>query len=157
MPKVDLKIYSTDATEGKKITTSVSYVNPDATNSVLKEFAQQLNSFTTNTYAEADRVETANVDTDTSRKQFRDLTITGASRGATATITATIIANTPINPAVFFYSNGSASVLDATSTSSTDPTVAKFTVQIPNSSGTIFIGLAANEYFYAEFVIATVS
>lgn len=157
MPKVDLKLYSTDAAEGKKITTSVTYINPNASNDVLKTFAQQLNAFTTNTYTETDRVETINVDTDASRKQFRNITITGATKGATATITSTIRAGENINPAVFFYSSGNVSVLTTTSVASTDPTIAKFTIQIPNSSGTIFIGLTTNKNFYAEFVDATVS
>lgn len=157
MPKVDLKLYSTDAAEGKKITTSVTYVNPAASNSVLKSFAQQLNAFTTNAYLETDRVETVNVDTDDSRKQFRDVIITGATRNSTATISLNILSGGSANPAVFFYSNGSAQVLATTSAPSIDPTVARFTVTIPDSSGQIFVGLGATSNFHADFVITTVS
>lgn len=157
MPKVDLKLYSTDAAEGKKITTSVTYVNPAASNAVLKSFAQQLNAFTTNAYLETDRVETVNVDTDTSRKQYRDILITGAAQGATATISANVVEGVTVNPAVFYYSNGAAQVLTTTSIPSADPTVARFTVSIPNSSGQIFAGIATNDYFYADFVAQTVS
>ena len=159
MPKVDLKLYSTDAAEGKKITTSVTYVNPNASNAVLKTFAQQLNAFTTNTYSETDRVETINVDTDSSRKQFRNITITGATQGATATISAAIRAGGTITPAVFFLntSSGSVSLLSTSSASSTDPTIAKFTVQIPNNNGVVYVGLMQDSNFYADFINATVS
>lgn len=157
MPKVDIKLYSTDAAEGKKITTSVPYVNPNASNSVLKEFAQRLNAFTTNTYVETDRVETVNVDTDESRKQFRNITITGAAQGATATLTINIDDGETVNPAVFFYSNSTVQLLSASSASSTDPNIAKFNVAIPSSSGQLFAGLAAKTNFYSDFVVATVN
>ncbi len=157
MPKVDLKLYSTDAADGKKITTSVTYVNPAASNAVLKSFAQQLNALTTNNYTQTDRVETVNVDTDDSRKQFRDILITGATRGATATISVNIEENGSVNPAVFFYSSGNVQVLTTTSAPSVDPTVARFTVTIPNNGGQVFIGIAASNIFYADFVTTTVS
>lgn len=64
MAKTDLKLYSTEAGTGKKITTSINYVNPEANSNALKTFAQKLNAFTTNTYGEADRVQTINVDTE---------------------------------------------------------------------------------------------
>lgn len=152
MPKVDIKLYSTDAAEGKKITTSVPYVNPEASNSVLKEFAQQLNAFTSNTYVETDRVETVNVDTDESRKQFRRITITGAAQGATATISFNKAESETVSPAVFFYTNGTTTLLSTTPATSTDPTIAKFTVQIPSSSGYIYIGTLAATEFYSDFV-----
>lgn len=152
MPKVDIKLYSTDATDGKKITTSVPYVNPDASNSVLKEFAQRLNAFTSNNYTETDRVETVNVDTDSSRKQFRRITITGAAQGATATITFNKSETETATPAVFYYSNGTVTLLSTTSGTSTDPTIAKFTVQIPNNSGYIYVGLLAATEFYPDFI-----
>lgn len=37
-------------TSGKSVTTSIRYVNPEASNEVLKTYAQQLNALTTNTY-----------------------------------------------------------------------------------------------------------
>lgn len=157
MPKVDLKLYSTDAAEGKKITSTVTYINPNASNSVLKSFAQQLNAFTTNAYESTDRVETVNVDTDGSRKSFRNIQITGAAQGATATITVNIGDNESVNPAVFFYTDGTVSILSATKGTSTDPTVAKYTVQIPSNNGYLYVGLNATSNFYADFANASVS
>lgn len=156
MPKVDLKIYSTDAAEGKKITTSVTYVNPDASNSVLQSFAQQLNAFTTNTYGETDRVETVNVDTEGSRKQFRNLAVTGARADSTATITCKQTAEEEFSPAAFFYTNGSVQFLTATRSSSTDPTQGKFNVTIPNSIGWLYIGITEKTDFHADFIAAEI-
>lgn len=47
--KVSIQIASTD-TADKKITTNITDVNPEATNATLKQFAQQLNALTTNSY-----------------------------------------------------------------------------------------------------------
>lgn len=63
MPKVDLKIYSTAIADGKKQTTTVSYVNASASNGALLSFAQQLNNLTTNNYIETDKITTENLDT----------------------------------------------------------------------------------------------
>lgn len=46
-PNVKLVMKSSD-TNGKSISTTVGYVNPNATDEVLNEFAQKLNAFTTN-------------------------------------------------------------------------------------------------------------
>lgn len=157
MPKVDLKLYSTDAAEGKKQTTTITYVNPDASNAVLKTFAQQLNQFTTNGYASADRVETVNVDTDDSRKLQRNIGIANAVRGQTAKLSINIQEGQTVNPAVFLYSNGAVTIIDATETTeSQDPSILIMTVQIPNQSGTLFVGTVANEYFYADFIRETI-
>ena len=37
-------------TSDKSVTTTIRYVNPEQTNEILKEYAQQLNALTTNTY-----------------------------------------------------------------------------------------------------------
>lgn len=157
MPKVDLKLYSTDASDGKKITTSVTYVNPNVSNNVLKTFAQQLNAFTTNTYSSTDRVETVNVDTDDSRKQFRDVIITGATQGETAIISFNITAGEELTPAVFFYSNNAVQLLTTTKQSSADPLVGRYSVTIPNSNGTLFVGLTPRTEFYSEFTYANIA
>ncbi len=163
MPKTDLKIYSTDAGTGAKITSSVSYVNPTVANSVLKSFAQQLNAFTTNGYVSADRVDTTNVDTEDPSpitKSFREITITGASRGATATITYNATPSITNNPVVFFItpSGGSysATYLDV-STGTTTDTQRTVTVTVPGNGGYLYAGLRENEVFYADFVSAEVS
>lgn len=49
MVKVSIQISSTD-TADKKITDKISYVNPEATNAQLSEFAQMLTALTTNSY-----------------------------------------------------------------------------------------------------------
>lgn len=157
MPKTDIKLYSTDAATGSKITTSVPYVNPNASNDALKEFALKLNAFTTNTYASTDRVETVNVDTESGRKQFRNITVTGAIQGATATISANIQIGGSINPAVFFFTNNTVTILTTAAVPSDDPTIAKRSVTIPNSSGEMYIGLIANDDFYADFTFVSIT
>lgn len=154
MPKVDLKLYSLGTQDGKKITSTVNYVNPDANNTVLKTFAQQLNSLTTNVYDSTDRVETMNVDTESSRKQFRNTTITGATRGGTATITMNCADGESFNP-VAMYMTGSSpytlTYLTLTRTDSGSTTVLKFTTTIPNEHGGIYVGITEKDEFYADF------
>lgn len=160
MPKTDIKVYSTDAATGSKITTSVGYVNPNATNAVLKSFAQQLNDLTTNTYSSSDRIETVNLDTEGSRKSFRDITISGAVQGGTAQITHNITQTFKGTPAVFFTYGTAPNItvlyLPPTELSSTGSTVTH-TVTIPNQSGWIYAGLNENTDFYSAFVGVQVS
>ena len=49
MAKISLEI-STTTTSGRKNTTNVSYINPQATNEKLRQFAQMLVALTTDTY-----------------------------------------------------------------------------------------------------------
>ena len=49
MAKVSIEIESTTSSS-KKNTTTISYINPQATNAKLKEFAQMLIALTTDTY-----------------------------------------------------------------------------------------------------------
>ena len=49
MAKVSIEIESTTIAS-KKNTTTISYINPQATNAKLKEFAQMLIALTTDTY-----------------------------------------------------------------------------------------------------------
>lgn len=64
MAKTNLQIKSTNAATGAKMTTTLTYVNPEANSATLKQFAQKLNRLTTNNYVEADRVQSINVDTE---------------------------------------------------------------------------------------------
>lgn len=150
MPKTDVKIYSTDAATGSKITTSVAYVNPNATNDVLKSFAQQLNALTTNNYSNSDRIETVNLDTEGSRKSFRNLTISGAVANSTATITFNKTSDESVTPIAFYYTASETTKLTLTEGTGT-ATEAVFTVQIPNSSGTLYVGISEKDDFYPAF------
>ena len=49
MAKVSIEI-DTTTSSGKKNTTNISYVNPQATNEKLRQFAQMLVALTTDTY-----------------------------------------------------------------------------------------------------------
>ena len=49
MAKISLEI-STTTTSGRKNTTNVSYINPQATNEKLRQFAQMLVALMTDTY-----------------------------------------------------------------------------------------------------------
>lgn len=156
MAKTSLIITSTAGT--KKLQKTLTDINSAATNDQLKSFAQALNNLTTNTYGETNRVDRTNCDTeDSGGKQFREITITGATRGATATIACNITAGGTANPAVFFYSTGgSVQVLATTAGTSESTTVAVRTFTVPNNTGTIYAGLYSNDDFYADFVSVTV-
>lgn len=66
MSSKQIKIYSTTtAGGGKEVTTTIGYVNPEASGETMKSFAQQLNAFTTNSYQRTDLIETTNLDTET--------------------------------------------------------------------------------------------
>ena len=49
MAKISIEIETT-TNSGKKNTTNVSYINPQATNDKLRQFAQMLVALTTDTY-----------------------------------------------------------------------------------------------------------
>ena len=49
MAKISIEI-DTTTSSGKKNTTNVSYINPQATNDKLRQFAQMLVALTTDTY-----------------------------------------------------------------------------------------------------------
>ena len=89
MAKTDLKLSSTSA-GGDKITTTISDVNPTASNLTLKTFAQKLNMLTTNTYEETNKVTTVNVDSTADKPTPTLKLMTGESGGSEAT---TITAN----------------------------------------------------------------
>lgn len=64
MAKTNLQLKSKSAATEQAITTTLSYVNPEADSQTLKTFAQKLNALTTNIYEETNRVQTINVDTE---------------------------------------------------------------------------------------------
>ena len=141
---------------GKKRKRSFTNINPDATNTELKNFAQTFVGLTTGQYLETERVDKINVDSGDTRKQFRNVSVSNATPGSTATITINIIEGGTVNPAIFFYTNDGVTVLTATDAESTDPKIAKKTVQIPNSAGTMFIGITGGTNFYSEFISTNV-
>ena len=55
MAKVSIEI-DTTTTSGKKTTTNVSYINPQATNEKLMQFAQMLIALTTDTYVRTTKI-----------------------------------------------------------------------------------------------------
>lgn len=64
MAKTDLKINATDG-YGNDISTTISYVNPDAGKNDILAVTQAMNALTTNTYKETQRIQTVNVDLET--------------------------------------------------------------------------------------------
>lgn len=54
-----------NSSENKKVTTTLSNVNPEAAPVKIKQFAQMLNALTTNTYNETNYIVTTNLDTET--------------------------------------------------------------------------------------------
>lgn len=163
MSTTALNIEWTAAATGKKASTKINYVNPDANSDSLQTLAQSLNNLTTNTYSEATRIDTTNVDSESPTplaKNLREITITGAARGATATITFNATSSITNNPVVFFITPSgtsyTATYLDVTSGTTTQ-TQRTATVTVPSSGGYLYAGLRENAVFYADFVMAEVS
>lgn len=63
MAKTDIKLNATDPS-GKTTTTSVTYVNPEATNAQLKQLGQMLNAMTENVYESTYRINTIHCDSE---------------------------------------------------------------------------------------------
>ena len=84
MNKTDIKISST-APNGDSMTTTVSDVNPAASNLTLKTFAQKLNMLTNNTYGETNKVTTVTVDTNDDKPTPTLKLMTGNTGGTEAT------------------------------------------------------------------------
>lgn len=61
MVKVSLQIVSTDPND-KKVTDKISYVNPQATNEQLVEFAQMLLNLSNNTYMATTKITEEGID-----------------------------------------------------------------------------------------------
>ena len=53
--QVNMVITAKTAGNNKKVTTTISYIRPTATDSSLSQFAQALNALTTNTYVKANK------------------------------------------------------------------------------------------------------
>ncbi|MDO4424547.1 MAG: hypothetical protein Q4D17_02120 [Planctomycetia bacterium] len=146
----------TELATGKKRKRSFTDINPEATNTELKNFAEHFVGLTKNTYFETERVDKTNVDSEDTRKQFRNMTVTNATRGATAIISMTINVEETVSPAVFYYVNGNVTLLQATAGESVDPRIAKWTVQIPNDGGYMYVGVVGKPSFYSELLLVEV-
>lgn len=76
MAKTDIKLYAKDP-QGKSTTASITYVNPEATNTQLKTLGQMLNNFTDNVYDATYRINTIHCDSEAGdEKQTPTLTAT---------------------------------------------------------------------------------
>lgn len=67
MAKSDLKIKATSP-QGKSITTSVTYVNPEATNDQLATLGTMVNALTDNSYDSSTKVTTVEVDVESDKQ-----------------------------------------------------------------------------------------
>ena len=87
--RVDVKLKAKDP-NNETTTTTISYINPEASNSAMKQFAQKLNALTRNTYSESDKIETTNL----------DLAPDSGQQTATLTLAETTITLTEFNAAL---------------------------------------------------------
>lgn len=151
MPKTDLKLYSTDAATGAKQTTTISYVNPNASGTALKNFAQQLNSLTDNTYASSDRIETLNLDTEepSTDKLTRSITFNNLIKGQSTDITITTDDGETLTPTFVYYENSTASVWSVTKVMGTP---GLYRGNIPSTATSLAVGTAETADYYAQFV-----
>ena len=65
--KTDLTITTTSATDNKKVTNKISYVNPNLNNNQAIELAQAITDLTTDSYLKTTRTDTTECDTTNSR------------------------------------------------------------------------------------------
>lgn len=160
MAKTSLIISSTSVSDGKKLQKTLTDINSAATNDQLKSFAQVLNNLTTNTYLETNRVDRSNCDTedDGGTGATRELTVTGAAQGATATVTYTVgeSESSPPSPACF-YLKGTSGNYTVTYLAATVTTAGTATCTIPNETGYLYTGITAKNGYGADFIITTVS
>lgn len=168
MAKTNLQIKSTNAATGAKMTTTLTYVNPDANSATLKNFAQKLNNLTTNNYVEADRVQSINVDTEDvpiipTPKESPNLTIGnwGQSQSgfeaqvsyegdgyvtlATPPTTTTGTASSRYTTDIIYTNNKATKVRVATTSSPSGTTIP------------VYISISETELYTAQLVISTIS
>lgn len=67
MAKTDVKLNATDPL-GKATTASITYVNPEATNTQLRQLGQMLNAFTNNVYESTYRINTIHCDSEAGKQ-----------------------------------------------------------------------------------------
>lgn len=77
--KTDLTINATSATDGKKVTNKISYVNPNITNNQAITLAQAICSLTTDSYTKTTRTDTSDCDASRTARTFSSLRITSSN------------------------------------------------------------------------------
>ena len=78
--KTDLTINATSATDGKKVTNKISYVNPNITNNQAITLAQAINSLTTDSYTKTIRTDTTDCDDTSAPIRTGNCTIGGVTQ-----------------------------------------------------------------------------
>ena len=81
--KTDLTITTTSATDNKKVTNKISYVNPNLSNNQAIELAQAITNLTTDSYLKTTRTDTTECD---ETKIPRIISSVGSLTGATITL-----------------------------------------------------------------------
>lgn len=82
--ETSLSMKTTDTT-GKKNTTTLSYVNPNASNALLKTYAEKLADLTNDTYNSATKIEKTNLDEEPAKTARTGYILTGSEPHATVT------------------------------------------------------------------------
>lgn len=90
--ETSLSMKTTDTT-GKKNTTTLSYVNPNASNNLLKTYAEKLASLTSDTYNGATKIEKTNLDEESTKTARTGYIISGVEKDPRDTITSAINVN----------------------------------------------------------------
>lgn len=153
MPKVEVKLSYTTATD-KKGTTTISNVNPSAGSAALLQMSQAFNALTTNTYVETNRVETVNLDTEEptpAGKNVRSVTLDNTIKGQSTDITISHNDTETLNP-TFLYSTGGSSV-SAWSVTAVIDEKGLYRGNIPSTATTLYVGLAETDDYYPVFKI----
>lgn len=78
--KTDLTINATSATDGKKVTNKITYVNPNITNNQAITLAQAINDLTTDSYTKTVRTDTTDCDDTSAPIRTGNCTIGGVTQ-----------------------------------------------------------------------------
>lgn len=130
MAKVNLQIKTTDVND-KNQTTTISYANPNASDQVLKTFAQKIVALSTDMYRGTDKVETTNLDTESSKSVA---TITLSSTSITTAALKTTLSSGAFAHSVAFTYSGDGTVYAYRKNTSPSNFISCFTT---DSSGTL--------------------
>lgn len=83
MAKYSLQLKETQSTNAKAKTTTISNVNPEASDQTLLTFAQKISSLSSNVYEETNKIVTTNLDTESENLLTPTFTMTKTSYSLT--------------------------------------------------------------------------
>jgi len=142
--KVNLQIKTTDVND-KNQTTTISYANPNASDQVLKTFAQKIVALSTDMYRETNKIETTNLDTESSKTTA---TITLSSTSITKAALKTALSSKQPHTVSFTYSGDGVVYAYAKSNDISNFTAPNVSLSEGTWTLNLFNGVASNPNCY---------